>query len=314
MANNFFRFNLVKIPFYYVAGLYLGTKEWERKKLIQPGNYGILLVLHGVVYLSIHHHFYTVYKHEFLVVPPFQKAQGFRKIPRGTKYIWIHFFPRKAATLSHQYQKPKHHEAIFPQHGRLYNAQQVITSAIDLINAGKSKNSYIADLAVAQFLLTLSGDYAELVDSHRENNSHLEIAESVYKYLTIHFLEIDHIQDLETVTRFSVPYMNKKFKDKYGVSLYQFLIELRLQYAKRLLALGDDPVYSVASQAHFPDSKNFSRLFKRRVGISPLQYRKQKSQYRISTPTYDPVIPVSDKIMNQLIADGLKWPTKRKDS
>lgn len=79
MANNFFCFDLSKIPFYYVAGLYVGTREWERKELIQPGNYGILLVLHGVVYLSINHHPFTVSKHEFLVVPPFQQAQGFKR-------------------------------------------------------------------------------------------------------------------------------------------------------------------------------------------------------------------------------------------
>lgn len=312
MANNFFRFNLNKIPFYYVSGLFLGTQERERKKLIQPGNYGILLVLQGVVYLSVGRHFFTVYKNEFLVVPPFQQARGFRKIPRGTRYVWIHFFPRTEVKIDNQYHQPAKHEAVFPRHGRLYNVQKVITSAIDLINMGQEKNSYIADLAIAQFLLILSEDYAELVKSRQENNSHMEIAESVYKYLTIHFLEIEHIKDLESVTRFSVPYMNKQFKEKYNVSLYQFLIELRLRYAKRLLALGNDPVYAVASQVHFPDSKNFSRLFKRKVGVSPLQYRKQKANYRISTPTYDPVIPVSDKIMNQLIADGLKWPKKRK--
>lgn len=311
MANNFFRFDLSRIPFYYVSGLFLGTREWERKELIQPGNYGILLVLGGLVYLAVNHHFFTVYKNEFLVVPPFQQAKGFRKIPRGTQYIWIHFFPRTEAKVENQYQQPAKREAVFPQHGQLYNVQKVISSAIDLINAGQDKNSYIADLATAQFLLILSGDYAALVDSHQENNSHLNIAESVYKYLTIHFLEIEHIKDLESIIRFSVPYMNKQFKGKYGMSLYQFLIDLRLRYAKRLLALGNDPVYAVASQSHFPDSKNFSRLFKRKVGISPLQYRKQKSNYRISTPTYDPVIPVSDKIMNQLIAEGLKWPRKQ---
>lgn len=288
MANNFFCFDLSKIPFYYVAGLYVGTREWERKELIQPGNYGILLVLHGVVYLSINHHPFTVSKHEFLVVPPFQQAQGFKKIPRGTKYVWLHFFPRRKTKLAQHYRKPAQQEATIPQHGRLVNPPKLLTAATDLINAGRETNSYVADLAVAQFLLLLSGDYAELVTLQQKHNSHFNIAESVYKYLTIHFLEIDQIKDLAGVIGFSVPYMNKQFKARYHLSLYQFLLELRLRYAERLLALGNDPVYAVASQAHFPDSKNFSRLFKRKTGVSPLQYRKLKSRYRISTPTYDP--------------------------
>lgn len=309
--NQFFKFNLKKIPFYYVSGIFQGTREWQRKELIQPGNYGLLIVLRGVVYLSIADHDFSIHTNEYLIVPPFKPAKGFRKLPLGTKYIWIHFFPRKEAQIARKYSPARAEEASLPQQGHLYNAPKVISSALELINTEKMGNSYYSDLAIAQFLILMSADYAELVRSQQKNTDHINVAESVHKYLVVHFLEIDRLDDLNGIWGFSIPYLNRKFKKMYHISLYEFLLEQRLEYAKHLLALGNEPVYVVAEQSHFPDSKNFSRTFKKHFGVSPLQYRKMTTNYRVSTPTYDPVIPVSDKIMDRLMKDGLKWPKNK---
>ncbi|MCC6117805.1 AraC family transcriptional regulator [Lactiplantibacillus plantarum] len=306
--NQYFRFHLTKIPFYYVSGLYTGTQDWCRKELIQPGNYGIMVVLRGEVYLQIGQQDYTVRKNEYLVVPPFKSAQGFQPIPTGSQYIWLHFFPRQAVEVGSHYHKAGVREAVLPQHGQLFNAPRVVSAAVELINSEGTASPYYSDLAVAKFLVLISYDHAQLVQSRYGQAAHQNVANQVHKYLLVHFLEIDHLAELADVWGFSVPYLNRKFKAKYHVSLYEFLIEQRLQYAKNLLVFGNDPVYAVASQAHFRDSKNFYRMFKKRVGTSPLQYRKLHADYRISTPTYDSVIPVSDKIMDQLIKDGLKWP------
>lgn len=93
-------------------------------------------------------------------------------------------------------------------------------------------------------------------------------------------------------------------------SLCQYLIHLRLNCARQLLILTNEPIYVVAHRSYFPDSKNFIRLFKQRIRIIPSHYRQIYNRYRIATPTYNPVKPVSDSIMKHLIQEGSLKPPK----
>jgi AraC-like DNA-binding protein len=66
------------------------------------------------------------------------------------------------------------------------------------------------------------------------------------------------------------------FRAVAGTSPIEFLIELRMQHARRLLATGRDPVAKVADLVGMGDTHHFCRLFKARVGTTPLQYRKRQ--------------------------------------
>jgi AraC-like DNA-binding protein len=66
------------------------------------------------------------------------------------------------------------------------------------------------------------------------------------------------------------------FNAVLGRSPIDHLIELRLARARRLLASGNDPVARVGEQVGIPDQFYFSKLFKRRHGVSPLAYRRRR--------------------------------------
>ena len=66
------------------------------------------------------------------------------------------------------------------------------------------------------------------------------------------------------------------FRAVAGTSPIEYLIELRLQHARRLLATGREPVAKVAELVGMADTHHFCRLFKARVGTTPLQYRKRQ--------------------------------------
>ena len=65
------------------------------------------------------------------------------------------------------------------------------------------------------------------------------------------------------------------FKEALGVSPTEYLQDIRMQHAQRLLLNSSLSVSEVAAQSGYPDAFHFSRLFRRRYGISPLRYRKQ---------------------------------------
>jgi AraC family transcriptional regulator len=65
------------------------------------------------------------------------------------------------------------------------------------------------------------------------------------------------------------------FRQAYGLSPYQYIQELRIEKAKGLLA---NPLISIADIADligFDNSQSFSRLFFRKMGLYPTQYRLQ---------------------------------------
>lgn len=67
------------------------------------------------------------------------------------------------------------------------------------------------------------------------------------------------------------------FRSVTGRAPMDYLIELRLAHARRLLRTGRLRVGEIAEKVGVPDVYYFSKLFKRRVGFGPLEYRKRLS-------------------------------------
>ena len=66
------------------------------------------------------------------------------------------------------------------------------------------------------------------------------------------------------------------FRAVTGRAPIDYLIDLRLARARTLLSSSRQRVGEVAARVGIPDAYYFSKLFKRRTGLSPLQYRQQR--------------------------------------
>lgn len=65
-------------------------------------------------------------------------------------------------------------------------------------------------------------------------------------------------------------HFRRLFQEATGLAPHQYLLNLRLNQAKRLL--GDYPVAEVATRVGFSDPLYFSRIFKRKVGVAPTKW------------------------------------------
>ena len=73
---------------------------------------------------------------------------------------------------------------------------------------------------------------------------------------------------------FSPAQFRRSFGEHIGVAPRTYLINHRLEVARRLLEQSDLPVGTIAAQCGFSSSSHFIHLFKRSVGLAPLQYRQ----------------------------------------
>lgn len=68
-------------------------------------------------------------------------------------------------------------------------------------------------------------------------------------------------------------YLHRIFKAATGSSLQEYLLDLRIRKACDLLLQTDLPVSVIALSVSYEDTLYFSRLFKKKKGVSPSRYR-----------------------------------------
>ena len=70
----------------------------------------------------------------------------------------------------------------------------------------------------------------------------------------------------------------KQFKKAYGTTPHAYLMSLRVQAAKNLLANTKKTTKEIAEYLCYSSEYHFSNMFKSKVGVSPKEYRKSASQ------------------------------------
>lgn len=81
-----------------------------------------------------------------------------------------------------------------------------------------------------------------------------------------------NLDELAATACLSKYHFLRLFKLAYGISPYQYVQQLRLDKARRLLKRSSLPVQDIAWMLGFENSQSFSRLFYQREGVYPTQY------------------------------------------
>jgi transcriptional regulator GlxA family with amidase domain len=76
----------------------------------------------------------------------------------------------------------------------------------------------------------------------------------------------------------------RRFQQATGMSPLEYVHSLRLEEAKHLLETGDLSVETIANEVGYEDPAFFSRLFRRKVNLTPAQYRRRFSALREALP------------------------------
>ena len=69
-------------------------------------------------------------------------------------------------------------------------------------------------------------------------------------------------------------HFSRAFKQSMGVSPNNYLVERRVERAKKLLAETDTPVVETALRVGFASQSHFTTTFRRLVGTTPKAYRE----------------------------------------
>lgn len=100
-------------------------------------------------------------------------------------------------------------------------------------------------------------------------------------YLEEHYFEHDlSLEKVAEAVQVNSSYLSRAFKKKYHVNFSEYLKVIRIEHAKRLLETSNRKTYEIADQIGYEDAHYFSQVFKKKTGMSPLEYRQESAAGR----------------------------------
>lgn len=109
--------------------------------------------------------------------------------------------------------------------------------------------------------------------SKNANNRSNEYVLKAKNYMEINYSNAIAIQEIAEQLQISTTHLGALFRKQEGVSPHQYLIDIRLQKASELMRLQDDKIGKIAFMVGYPDIYSFSKAFKKKFGLTPIEYR-----------------------------------------
>jgi AraC-like DNA-binding protein len=104
---------------------------------------------------------------------------------------------------------------------------------------------------------------------------------SIHEIMETNYAYNLSIENYAKLTNRSVSSFKRDFQSIYKTTPGRWLIDKKLTHAKKLLMQTDHTIASVAFDSGFENTAHFSRLFKQKTGITPMEYRKKAAEKKV---------------------------------
>ncbi|WP_248924592.1 response regulator transcription factor [Paenibacillus hamazuiensis] len=96
------------------------------------------------------------------------------------------------------------------------------------------------------------------------------------EHMHAHFAEDLTAEDLAERVGVTGDRLRHLFKEETGQTVLEYMTQLRIEQAKRLLATGKYKIYEIAEKTGYKSSQYFSQVFRKATGVGPLEYAEGK--------------------------------------
>lgn len=106
----------------------------------------------------------------------------------------------------------------------------------------------------------------------RHHRSMLSI--KIEQYILEHIKEKLYVEDICRKFFLSKNALYRLFEDEFGTTIGKYILNKRIQMSLEALRETNVPITVIAAELGFPDYNYFIRAFKKQMGVTPLQFRK----------------------------------------
>lgn len=139
-----------------------------------------------------------------------------------------------------------------------------------IVRVNQLNANILTESVLLHTLSYVAADQGNTVQNKSEN-----LFSVMVDYVDTHYRESDiSLRAVADIFSYTEKYLSHFFKTKMKVGFNEYLNNMRLQYAQKLIDEGVTSITEIATQSGFSDPLYFSKVFKKKRGCSPSQYIK----------------------------------------
>ncbi len=250
-------------------GFYPKAKDHHRKRPEGCKQHILMYCTDGEGWILIGNTRITVNANQYFIIPPnIPHSYGSSRKNPWSIY-WIHFSGKNAA---YYLETTEEAQSITPSDiSRIDERLELFEEMIRNLEMGYSKeNISYANICLSHFLASFR--YLSQFRQVRKPQEK-DLIESSIHYMRKHLKEKLTLEDLADQANLSIAHYSMLFKQKTGRSPLNYVIQLKIQNACRLLDHTHLNIKEIAIRIGYDDPYYFSRIFKKVMNLSPKDYR-----------------------------------------
>ena len=216
-----------------------------------------------------------------LSFPPKQQHAYGSDTQKPWDILWVHFGGKLASKYMQAIEQYGHPVAFLGHDENLRGQFEDLMAAamgLEHIHQDTIGNQ---DILTGQMLGALLGRIIYLLEQQTQNQTNeqdyqlniTELRQYIHRNLTTPLT----LQQMAESNHLSVTHFSRLFRRHFGTSPMHYIIEQRMARAAALLTETTSPISLVGNAVGYEDAYYFSRLFKRIIGMTPRDYRKQNT-------------------------------------
>ena len=126
---------------------------------------------------------------------------------------------------------------------------------------------------IRQWMINMVKCVNEFLMSQNISGKSKAVSDNIKDYIDENFSSVTALEESASNQSISVYHANVIFKKYHNMTIFEYLVQKRMEEAKRQLADTSKKIYEVAQSVGYSSNTYFSTAFKKYVGVRPQQYR-----------------------------------------
>lgn len=252
------------------AGQFVSGPGWRHaRRTLDSAE--LIVVSEGVLPLRLQHCDVHVGPGEFVVLPAGYEHAGIGDIDGELSFYWMHWLSREGVVSGEPRTADECEGRVaLPLFGRVRRMERLAVLWSQLLDACACQGEgarWRCDYAAMSVLLELS---MQVVDAACAQEGDMR---AVREWIRANALEDLSVAAVARRWHYSPSYLTARYRRAFGMGIIEQIVADRMETACSLLVSTSLPVSQVARESGYGDPRYFSRVFRRRLGVSPSQYR-----------------------------------------
>ncbi len=140
-------------------------------------------------------------------------------------------------------------------------------------------NNFNSIANVYQWIKNIIIACCEFIESNNNISKNSSLVSTIKEYINKNYHSISSVEEIASNLYLSSGYVKRIFKKHTGQTVFDYLVETRIEEAKKLLESTDITMHGVCEAVGYTSKSHFSETFKKKVGITPKEYQKNHKHH-----------------------------------